>query len=223
MSGRGYASQPAIGSVPDRGSGGRRRWLLAGAGAGAAGLAVAMLPLRGWALPAGVVAAALALVVLRRYHPGAEHRASTAAGDLPVACDLVAAALRAGAPPARAVDVVGEALGGPVGTRLRRVGAALSTGAPPETAWRELAGLDAADRLVRAAAHSADRGSGLASVLVRVADDIRAGRAAAVESRARRLSVLVVLPLGLCFLPAFLLAGVVPVVVAVLGDVLRTR
>jgi len=29
-----------------------------------------------------------------------------------------------------------------------------------------------------------------------------------------------VLPLGLCFLPAFVLAGLVPVIVAVLGDVL---
>ena len=37
---------------------------------------------------------------------------------------------------------------------------------------------------------------------------------------ARRSGVLIVLPLGLCFLPAFVLAGLVPVVVAVLGDVL---
>ena len=32
--------------------------------------------------------------------------------------------------------------------------------------------------------------------------------------------MLIVLPLGLCFLPAFVLAGLVPVIVAVLGDVL---
>ena len=37
---------------------------------------------------------------------------------------------------------------------------------------------------------------------------------------ARTAGVLVVLPLGLCFLPAFVLAGLVPVVVAVVGDVL---
>jgi len=30
-----------------------------------------------------------------------------------------------------------------------------------------------------------------------------------------------VLPLGLCFLPAFVLAGIAPVIVAVLGDALH--
>jgi hypothetical protein len=33
--------------------------------------------------------------------------------------------------------------------------------------------------------------------------------------------VLVVLPLGVCFLPAFVLIGVVPVVAAIIRDVLR--
>ncbi len=42
----------------------------------------------------------------------------------------------------------------------------------------------------------------------------------AVDAAARRAGVLIVLPLGLCFLPAFVLAGLVPVLVAVLGDVL---
>ena len=53
-----------------------------------------------------------------------------------------------------------------------------------------------------------------------LADDLRADRAVAAEAAAQRAGVLIVLPLGLCFLPAFLLAGLVPVVVAVLGDVL---
>jgi hypothetical protein len=42
----------------------------------------------------------------------------------------------------------------------------------------------------------------------------------AAASSTHRAGVLIVLPLGLCFLPAFVLAGLVPVVVAVLGDVL---
>jgi hypothetical protein len=32
-----------------------------------------------------------------------------------------------------------------------------------------------------------------------------------------------VLPLGLCFLPAFVLTGLVPVIVAVVGGVLTTK
>jgi len=45
-------------------------------------------------------------------------------------------------------------------------------------------------------------------------------RLIAADAAARRAGVLIVLPLGLCFLPAFVLAGLVPVIVAVLGDVL---
>ncbi|PWU49675.1 secretion system protein, partial [Micromonospora globispora] len=56
--------------------------------------------------------------------------------------------------------------------------------------------------------------------LTRLADDLRADRSTAAEAAARRAGVLIVLPLGLCFLPAFILAGLVPVIVAVLGDVL---
>jgi hypothetical protein len=56
-----------------------------------------------------------------------------------------------------------------------------------------------------------------------VAADLRAARAASADGTARRVGVLAVLPLGLCFLPAFLLTGVVPVVVAVLGEVFGNR
>ena len=67
---------------------------------------------------------------------------------------------------------------------------------------------------------SSSSGGALAGALLRLADDLRADRSVAAEAAARRSGVLIVLPLGLCFLPAFVLAGLVPVVVAVLGDVL---
>jgi pilus assembly protein TadC len=71
------------------------------------------------------------------------------------------------------------------------------------------------------ATRSAERGSALSRALEQQAVDLRAARAAAAEAAARKAGVLVVLPLGLCFLPAFLLAGVVPLVVSVLGDLLH--
>jgi len=50
----------------------------------------------------------------------------------------------------------------------------------------------------------------------RLADDLaRAGRAAT-EDRARAVGVKAALPLGLCLLPAFVLIGIVPLVVALL-------
>jgi pilus assembly protein TadC len=146
-----------------------------------------------------------------------------AAADLPVAVDLLAAALRSGAPPARAAEVVGEALGGPLGRRLVRVGTALRLGTRPAEAWAALGGIPGADRLCRTAVRSADSGAAMTGALGRLAGDLRAARAARADAGAQRLGVLVVLPLGLCFLPAFLLTGVVPVVVAVLSDVLSSR
>jgi pilus assembly protein TadC len=75
--------------------------------------------------------------------------------------------------------------------------------------------------MVSAATRSADSGAALAAAFERLADDQRSGRTATADAAARRAGVLIVLPLGLCFLPAFVFAGVLPVIVAVLGGVLK--
>jgi pilus assembly protein TadC len=170
------------------------------------------------------VGAAVAAVVWwalpRMAAAGTAGRLRRAAAGLPDAADLLAAALRAGAPPGHAAGVVGAAVGGPVGERLARVGHALRLGDPPSRAWAHVADLPGGERVARAAVRSADSGAALARALSRLAEELRAARAAEADAAARRAGVLVVLPLGLCFLPAFLLAGVVPVVIAVLEGVL---
>jgi len=159
--------------------------------------------------------------LLRRLEPDiARTERLRAAADLPLAADLLAAALRAGAAVDRAADAVGTALGGPLGERLRRVARALRLGATAEEGWRHLADIAGADRLCRAAVRSSSSGAALASALGRFADDLRAARLTDQDAAGRRAGVLLVLPLGLCFLPAFVLAGLVPVIIAVLDDVL---
>jgi pilus assembly protein TadC len=191
-------------------------------GAALAGFATGVLV---GGLPGPVVGTAIVPVVwlaLRRVEPATRRRERlAAAADLPMAADLLAATLRAGAPVQQAVEAVGAALGGPIGQRLAAVAHALSGGAPPDQAWAVLADVEGAGRLIRAAVRSAESGAALVGILGRLAEELRAARAASAEAAARRAGVLVVLPLGLCFLPAFVFAGVVPVVVAVLGDVLR--
>jgi Flp pilus assembly protein TadB len=191
-----------------------------------AGIVVALL-LGGWL---GVLAGAAAAVALdrglRRLEPVTRRRAlrQAEAAELPLAADLLAVALRGGAPVDRATAAVAEALPGPLGDRLARVARMLRLGGTPAEAWAQLNTVDGAppgaDRLARAAVRSAEHGSALAGALERLADDLRADRAIATEAAARRAAVLIVLPLGLCFLPAFILAGLVPVIVAILGDVL---
>jgi pilus assembly protein TadC len=188
------------------------------------GGSVAVLVGGGAGAMAGLVVATAVVLVLRGVEdPHVRRERAQAIGDLPIAADLLAAVLRAGAPPERAATTVGDALGGPVGVRLSGVGQALRSGAAPSTAWRHVADLPGGERLARAAVRSAERGTVLTRVLDRQAEELRAARAAAAEAAARRVGVLVVLPLGLCFLPAFVLAGVVPVIVAVFSDVLRAH
>ncbi|GAA4693218.1 type II secretion system F family protein [Phytohabitans rumicis] len=199
----------------------RRRPAPIRAAAGLGGLAVAVV-VGGW--PGLVVGCAVAIALdrlLRRLEP-AEVRARRLreVADLPLAADLMAAGLRAGAPVDRAAAAVAEAIGGPLGERLVRVARSLRLGAEPEEAWVHVRGVAGAERMARAAVRSSASGAALAGSFVRLADDLRADRAVATEAAARRAGVLIVLPLGLCFLPAFILAGLVPVIVAVLGDVL---
>jgi pilus assembly protein TadC len=140
--------------------------------------------------------------------------------DLPFATDLLAAALRSGAAPDVAARCVAGAIGGPLGERLARVDRALRLGATADEAWSYLGDVEGATRVAQAANRSQHSGAAFAGSLQRVADDLRADRLIAADAAARRAGVLIVLPLGLCFLPAFVLTGLVPVIVAVLGGVL---
>lgn len=187
----------------------------------AAGVAAAMLIGGWWGVPIGAAVGFGAHRLLARTEPAALRAARLrAAADLPLAADLVAAALRAGAPVDHAVSAVADALGGPLGDQLDRTARALRLGGAPADAWTHLSGVPGAQRLAAAAVRSSASGGALAGALTRLADDLRADRSVSAEAAARRAGVLIVLPLGLCFLPAFVLAGLVPVVVAVLGDVL---
>jgi pilus assembly protein TadC len=168
-----------------------------------------------------IVAAALGLTIRRIEPHSVRVTRAAAVAQLPIAAELLAAALRAGASPDRAATVVGEALGGPVGQRLVGVGRGLRVGLRPAEAWAGLSDIPGADRMIRAVVRSADSGAALTSTFERISGDLRVDRDVASEASVHRVAVLSVLPLGLCFLPAFLLTGVVPVVVAVLGDVYR--
>ncbi|MDT7547794.1 MAG: hypothetical protein QOE84_188 [Actinomycetota bacterium] len=183
-----------------------------------AGLGCAVLI--GW--PVGAVAGvAIVLagpVLLRRLEPASVRRdRQRLVSDLPLTLDLVAACLMGGASLPAAAGAVAAALRGPCGQRLASVAEALTAGTPPADAWLRLGGGDPDDPLASAArvlSRAADGGAPVAAVVGRLAAEARADARAAGLQAASRVGVLVVAPLGLCFLPAFVLIGVVPVVVA---------
>jgi Flp pilus assembly protein TadB len=186
-----------------------------------AGLAVAGLIGTGWGLAAGVAAGVGTDRFLRGREPAEVRRERQEAhADLSLGADLLAAALRGGTAVDRSIGAVAEAIGGPLGDRLQRTARSLRLGAEPGEAWAHLTGVPQAERLIVAAVRSSASGGALAGALERLAGDLRADRAVAIEAAAQRAGVLIVLPLGLCFLPAFLLTGLMPTVIAILGDVL---
>jgi Flp pilus assembly protein TadB len=198
-----------------------RTWAVRGAA-----VAVALLLLTGRpeiALPVTCGAAAIAVPVRR----DAARQARAAAAlqrDVPRAADLLAMCLDAGVSPADAVLLVCDVLGGPVGEELRPIGAALRSGVDPSVAWAGRVDAEphraAVARLGRAFARAAATGAPLAETVAAVAEEERERVRWRAEAAARRAGVRAVGPLALCFLPAFVLLGVVPVVAGVATQVL---
>ncbi|MFF4987986.1 type II secretion system F family protein [Streptosporangium saharense] len=169
----------------------------------------------------GVIGFVVALEVVRRREPSwLRQERDRLAKDLPLAADLMVACLRAGQPIAGAVDETARAVGGPLGDRLAWVGGQLRLGAAPEEAWQALSSEGPLAPLARTMSRAALSGAPVADILTRLADDARQEACASASAAARRVGVLAVAPLGLCFLPAFVCLGIVPVVAGLAGDVL---
>ncbi|MEW2622748.1 type II secretion system F family protein [Streptomyces sp. NPDC048106] len=186
-----------------------------------------------WVMVGGVVGALLGLgvgAVLWRWRArqtasgGTEAvDAAGAARQLPLAADLLAACIAAGAGPVVAAQAVGEALGGPVGQALARGAAEIRLGGTPTDAWRGLAALPGAGALARLLERADESGLPAAAPVARIASDTRADWGRTATARARRAAVLISAPVGLCFLPAFVAIGVLPVVIGLAGGVMAGR
>ncbi|MFC9892925.1 type II secretion system F family protein [Nocardia sp. NPDC127579] len=147
--------------------------------------------------------------------------------DVATVFDLLAACLRAGLPMGGAARAVAPCAPEVLGAALRRASDLLALGADASTAWEravhETAGRDGAEQveaLARMARRSARSGASLALAVAELADQYRSALEDAAVARAERAGVLISGPLGLCFLPAFLCLGIVPVVIGLAGRVL---
>jgi len=173
---------------------------------GAAGLLAAPL------VAAGVLAAG------RRAIHGPRPVAAAEPLALAGAWDLMAACLSAGLPVPPAVRAAADALPGAAGAAMRRAAELLALGADPQQAWQPALECPDTVRLARVARRSGRSGAALAAALAALATEVRAGARERSEARAQRAGVLITGPLGLCFMPAFLVIGVVPVVVGLAGQ-----
>ncbi|GAA1786121.1 type II secretion system F family protein [Streptomonospora arabica] len=143
-------------------------------------------------------------------------RARMLAG-LPVAVDLLVAGLRSGVALENALGAVAAAVGGPLGHSLGEVADQLRLGADPRAAWAAAADTEEFAAIGRALVRASESGAPVAAILERHAAEIRDTARVRALARTQRLGVLSAAPLGLCFLPAFVLIGVVPLAASLIS------
>jgi hypothetical protein len=125
--------------------------------------------------------------------------------DVPVVVDLVAGCLAAGAGLPDALDAAAVAADDVMRAACCGVAAALRAGAPPEEAWQAWLADPWLAPVARTAVRTTQSGAAAAADLRRTSSRLRARRRAAAQHRVQQASVWLVVPLGLCFLPAFVL------------------
>lgn len=137
----------------------------------------------------------------------------------PLLLELVAALLESGAPPPVAVRTIGGVLSAeadPRGAVLLTLAVHLEHGGPvPVDA--HLHGDPGLAALVEAMQMAVSAGLPPAVLVRRAAAEERRRLSSAQRRAVRRLEILLVLPVGLCLLPAFVLLGIAPMVIDLLG------
>ena len=142
---------------------------------------------------------------------------ATGLGDAAMMLELIGAMLDAGSGLGRALELVANLAAPEFRVPLRPVVSALAIGADWDAAWRSSnlrsrRLLDLKDALGFAAL----TGAPSSAVLYAQAARIRRERFRAAEKKAAALGVKLVVPLGLCSLPAFVCLGILPVLLAMI-------
>jgi pilus assembly protein TadC len=195
-------------------------------GIGSACAAVAVLLVVTGPLPVslvlGLLTGAAVFWALGRLETGgaAATRAQLVA-DLPAALDVLAACVASGMPLRSATSAVAAAVDGPLGERLAAVVSRTSAGFGDGDAWAALGSDAVLGAVARDLARASQAGTATGVLLARHAEAARSAAHAAALARAKAVGVRTIIPVSVCYLPAFFLLGVVPVIAGVLGSLLR--
>ncbi|MGA4506407.1 type II secretion system F family protein [Propionibacteriaceae bacterium G1746] len=170
-----------------------------------------------WAVVGGVVVATVAFVALDRFEDAAVvRRRQRLADQLVEALELLAGALASGSPVRSAIAEVAAVSPPETAEVLGLVTSHIRVGRSERDAWLALAGDPVVGpvwgRAARDLARNAETGAAVVQVLRVHAGEAVAVRRGQVEKQAKTVGVQSVLPLVCCFLPAFVLVGVVPVI-----------
>lgn len=142
-------------------------------------------------------------------------RAGLTVEDVADASVLLALALQSGRGLAQALDEVAGVAAPGAAEDLTRVGAALRWGRPMGEAWAYARGVWGPTATAFVVADAV--GAPSAGVLLDAATTLRETEARRLEQAGGTAAVMLVLPLGLCFLPAFVATAVIPLVAVLIG------
>jgi len=148
-------------------------------------------------------------------------RISVPVAEVAGVIDLLALTLRGGVGLVEAMEAVATRVGGPLGLHLQTVAAAGRWGVDDETAWASIP--SAWQPAAQALRMAATAGVPPAELLVRAAAEVRRAEQQRLEVATATLGIRIVLPLGLAFLPAFVLTTVVPIVLALAHQMLVSQ
>ena len=190
-----------------------KRWWISGVAG--AGVVAYGWNLSHWVLLVAPVVVVGAWIGLGRLEPASARRKRVEIVSwLPQALDLLGVCVRAGQPLRNAVETVAQSMGPPISDLFGAVTNAISVGMSDSEAWGVLRGDPVVGSLARDMARSTDWGTTVTDILAQHSADLRRQGGAERLAAAKAVGVKSVLPLGLCYLPAFVLLGVVPVVAA---------
>ena len=165
----------------------------------------------GWLLVP--VLAVVGVLLLGRLEPSrSRKRQERLVLDLPQALELMSACLAAGMPLRSATRAVQAAFEGPVAEDLGHVLRMVDLGISDAEAWRSMRQHPQWSSAAIDLARSVESGTMMVEILVHHARAARLQRRAALEVSAKAVGVRSVMPLMICFLPAFMLLGVIPTV-----------
>jgi len=150
--------------------------------------------------------------------PGESRTGARDADEVAAAMALLALAYRTGLPTWQVLTAVAQTSADPVASDLRQVATALQWGASEVEAWASVGPAWAAAARVVLLAHAGGVPPG--PLLTAASDDLHRAELDRLEVAAAQVGVRLVAPLGLVLLPAFCLTTVVPLVVALGGQLL---
>lgn len=171
---------------------------------------------------AGAVTAIGMLPPVHRLHSGTDPSIPRARADPVVsaasrAADvrLCASCLQAGMSQAAAAAAVAEACASSDSSTWAHTAALLRLGCDARGAWAPLAAVEGLADVASLAELSSRGGASITEGLERYAHTLMDSAQAEATARAERAGVLIAAPLTLCFLPAFIVLGLAPIVIDV--------